>query len=86
MKTEKETIREFSVELLNHIQHLNGEPDKIISGMIKSVESCNNLSQLKMVKRDMLEWTQDITGSELEKLDQRLSEKGLPTLTNMRIK
>ena len=86
MQSEKEKIRKFSIELIKAIDSISKGLLQSKDEMISTIEKCNNLSQLRIVLSDMLEWTQDIKGAELDGINTNLASMGLPSLSLMRDK
>jgi hypothetical protein len=86
MEFEKEKIRNLSIEIIEAFDSISNSPIQHKNEMISSIERCNNLSQLKMALSDMLEWTRDIKGAELEEVNTILASKGLPSLSLIRNK
>lgn len=86
MQSEKEKIRNFSIEMIKAIDSISKGLLQSKDEMISTIEKCNNLSQLRIVLQDMLEWTQDIKEAELEEIDTNLASMGLPSLSLMRNK
>ena len=84
MQSEKEIIKNFSIEMIKAIDSFSEGLLPSKDEMISTVEKCKSLSQLRMVLSDMLEWTQDINGAELEEINTNLASMGLPTLSLMR--
>ena len=84
MNIEKEILRDFSIEIAEAINALSDGSTQATKEVIPIVQKLNNLDKLRIVLSDLLEWSQDIEGTELHRLDQRLISKGLPSLTNMR--
>lgn len=44
----------------------------------------SSLAGIRMAARDAVEWSKDLAGEQLAKLDAKLASEGLPTLTAMR--
>ena len=84
MNIEKEILRDISIEIAEAINALSDGSTQATKEVIPIVQKLNNLDKLRIVLSDLLEWSQDIEGTELHRLDQRLISKGLPSLTNMR--
>ena len=54
--------------------------------MTSAISGCKTLQGARMLVRDLLEWSQDLHGTQLTELESALASAGLPTLTLMRSK
>src|SRR5688500_10970973 len=54
--------------------------------MARCINDCKSLSGLREVARDMVEWSRDLDGESVSKLDVALLTAGAPTLSQMRDK
>lgn len=57
-----------------------------LAGMTQSINGCDSLSGLREAACDMVEWSRDLDGEDLAKLDAALVAAGAPTLREMRDK
>ncbi len=57
-----------------------------LSEWTTSINGCTSLKGLREAARDMVEWSRDLEGEAVTKLDAALSAAGAPTLTQMRDK
>ncbi|PLX96550.1 MAG: hypothetical protein C0622_14680 [Desulfuromonas sp.] len=83
MKSEKEILKETTIEILNTIISFYGDNSCFFKRMINTTENVNRVSDLKMALNDILECAKDMKPEEISFLDKNLSEKGLPTFTQL---
>lgn len=81
MMSEKEQLAGFSIFIMREFGMQKFLPENSQESFIKYP-----ISGLRQVARDMVEATQDVNGEELRRIDNKLNELNLPTLTNMRQK
>ena len=83
MKSEKETLREVTIEILTTMKRFYGDSIIDFERIIEITHKCNKLNEIKMLLNDMTEWVKDMKPEEVVQLDDSLKEKGLPTFTQI---
>ena len=81
MFDEKEQLVGFSIFIMRELG-----ADEFLSSNSHEEFLRYPISGIRQAANDMIEACQDIHGKDLEKLDEKLSEQNLPTLTSMRQK
>ena len=86
MKTEKEILREVSIEILKTVEKLSISESKMIQDMVGIVQNTTKITELRTVFADMLEWSFGFDRKDFDELNQKLNRMNLPTLTKLRDK
>ncbi len=81
MSTEKEKLVGFTIALMEELG-----PAEFLDYVDREAWLKSPIAGVRQAANDMLEATGDIAGDELNRLNTVLSDKGLPTLSNMRDK
>ncbi len=81
MTTEKEQLARFCVFIMHEYGMDKFTPENSLDYFLKFP-----ISGIRQAARDMVEASQDVQGEELNRIDNKLNELNLPSLTNMRQK
>jgi hypothetical protein len=60
--------------------------DALAPGIFRAIDETTSMRGIRQVVSDLLEWSQDLKGAALDELNAKLNDKGLPTLTLMRVR
>jgi hypothetical protein len=76
-------MRDFCLTLVEFLEEKGTAVAKSLRQVVENVSSQRSLS---MIVSDLIDWSSDLKGSELEILDQKLRQRGCPALSVMRSK
>ena len=80
---ERERLTRFCILVIRFI--FREQPESKTLQEFERIEwNRSSLAGIRMAARDAVEWSKDLAGEQLAKLDAELASQGLPTLTAMR--
>jgi hypothetical protein len=83
MKSEKETLREVTIEILTTMKRFYGDSNVDFEPFIEITRKCNRLNEIKMLLNDITEWGKHMKPEEMAQLDESLKNKRLPSFTQI---
>lgn len=82
-------LKGFAIRVLEHIQAsavMDERMEHVLHDALTSISASTSLPGVRQAASDVVEWSQDIRGESLARLDAALAELSLPTVTLMRSK